>query len=78
VLITLGGDGSYAYCAESGEEYREGAVKTEVVSTVGAGDSFAAAWLTCFLEGKTIPECMKKAAEISGFVVGHTEAIPKY
>ena len=50
VLITLGGDGSYAYCAESGEEYREGAVKTEVVSTVGAGDSFAAAWLTCFLE----------------------------
>ena len=49
-----------------------------MVSTVGAGDSFAAAWLTGFLEGQPIEACMKKAAEISGFVVANIEAVPRY
>lgn len=78
VIITLGRDGSYAYDARSGKEYMQGSVGDKVVSTVGAGDSFAAAWITCYLEGKPIEQCMKKAAELSGFVVAHTEAVPLY
>ncbi len=78
VIITLGKDGSYAYDARDKREYTQGSIGDTVVSTVGAGDSFAAAWLSGFLEEKPIEECMKKAAEISGFVVAHTEAVPKY
>lgn len=50
----------------------------EVISTVGAGDSFTAAWLTGYLQGDPIELCLKKAAELSGFVVAHTEAVPRY
>ena len=78
VIITLGKDGSYAYDARDDKEYTQCSIGDTVVSTVGAGDSFAAAWLTCFLEGQPIEACMKKAAEVSGFVVAHTEAVPKY
>lgn len=78
VIITLGRDGSYAYDAENAKEYMQGSIGDKVVSTVGAGDSFAAAWITCYLEGNPIEQCMKKAAEISGFVVAHTEAVPLY
>ena len=78
VLVTLGKDGSYAYDARSGRGYAQPAVGERVVSTVGAGDSFAAAYLTSYLAGSPIEDCMKKAAEISGFVVAHTEAVPRY
>lgn len=78
LLITLGKDGSYAYDARSRKDYTQHVIGNTVVSTVGAGDSFAAAWLTSFLSGRSLEECMKKAAEISGFVVAHTEAVPRY
>ena len=78
VILTLGKEGSYAYDARSDKEYTQCSIGDTVVSTVGAGDSFAAAWLTSFLDEQPIEVCMKKAAEISGFVVAHIEAVPKY
>ena len=78
LLLTLGKDGSYAYDARSGEDHFQCALGDRVVSTVGAGDSFAAAWLTSFLAKENMEECLKKAARISGFVVAHTEAVPNY
>ncbi len=78
VILTLGKAGSYAYDVKSGKGYTQGSIGDVVVSTVGAGDSFAAAWLTSYLAGKSIEDCMYKAAEISGFVVAHVEAVPKY
>ncbi len=78
VIVTLGKDGSFAYMAENQTAYTQASIGDKVVSTVGAGDSFAAAWLTTYLNGEDVPACMKKAAEVSGFVVAHTEAVPKY
>ena len=78
VILTLGKDGSYAYDAKNGKAYTQGSIGDVVVSTVGAGDSFAAAWLTSYLGGKSIEECMHRAAEVSGFVVAHVEAVPEY
>jgi fructokinase len=78
ILITLGKDGSYAYSVKDCKSYYQKSIGDIVVSTVGAGDSFAAAWLISYLEQKPIEECMKKAAEISGFVVAHTQAVPIY
>lgn len=78
VILTLGKDGSYAYIAKEGTEYFQKAIGDKVVSTVGAGDSFSAAWLATYLSGATVQDCMKKAAEVSGFVVAHTSAVPIY
>ena len=78
VVLTLGKEGSYAYDARDGKEYHQCSVGDKVVSTVGAGDSFAAAWLTNFLSGQPIEACMKKAAEVSGFVVANIDAVPRY
>ena len=78
LIITLGKLGSYAYTTRSGKEYFQPSIGDNMVSTVGAGDSFLAAWVTEYLNGKPIDACMKKAAEISGFVVSKTEAVPLY
>ncbi|MBQ7348098.1 MAG: hypothetical protein IJW55_09930 [Clostridia bacterium] len=78
LILTLGKDGSYAYLSEEKKEYRQGAVGNKVVSTVGAGDSFAAAWLVSYLNGMPIEACMQKAAEVSGYVVAHMQAVPNY
>ncbi len=78
VIITLGKDGSYAYNATEGKDYYQCSIGDTVVSTVGAGDSFAAAWLTGFLDGAPIDECMRRASAVSGYVVAHLEAVPRY
>lgn len=78
LIITLGKDGSYLYSAENDKEYRQASIGDKVVSTVGAGDSFAASWLTMYLNGNTIEDCLKTASEVSGFVVANLGAVPKY
>ena len=75
-MVTMGKDGSVAYDATTKRTYVQPAVGGKVVSTVGAGDSFAAAWLVSFLDGNPIEFCMEKAAERSGFVVSRVEAVP--
>ena len=76
VIITKGKNGSFAYDALTDSVFEQPAIGGSVVSTVGAGDSFAAAWLVNYLQGKPINFCMEKAAERSGFVVSRVEAIP--
>ena len=76
LLFTMGKNGSVTYCAESKKLYRTPAVKTEVVSTVGAGDSYLAAWCCSYLSGEDIETANKKAAELSAFVVSRKEAVP--
>lgn len=78
VLITLGREGSYGYEAASGRDCLQAAIGDRVVSTVGAGDSFSAAFLTGYLAGQPMEVCMRKAAAVSGFVVTRTEAVPDY
>ena len=76
VIITRGKNGSFAYDAVTERMYEQSAVGGNVISTVGAGDSFAAAWVVNYLQGKPIEFCMEKAAERSGFVVSRVEAVP--
>lgn len=78
VIITLGSRGSYCYERANNREYRAGCIETIVASTVGAGDSFSAAFLHKYLCGAGIKSCLNFAAKISGFVVSKTEAIPNY
>lgn len=77
VIITLGSKGSFALDCISGEEFSHPASRAEVVSTVGAGDSFGAAFLVAYMSGESLPTCLKKASDLSAYVVSHTEAVPE-
>ena len=74
VLMTFGPNGSIVYYQN--KFYKCPSVKTEVVSTVGAGDSFGATFLSSFLHGEDIDTCLKKASIRSAFVVSRKEATP--
>ena len=76
ILITKGENGSFAYDCKDNKITDCEADKVKVVSTVGAGDSFSAAFLYGFLLGKRIEDCLKSAAKISAFVCSKAEAIP--
>lgn len=78
IIVTRGENGSYAYDCRSGLSYISDAQKVNVVSTVGAGDSFSAAFMYNYLSGKDIDECLKKASKLSAFVVSQKDAIPEY
>ena len=78
VIITLGPKGAYVYDTVSGEERSCGIVDVPVVSTVGACDSFAAAFLSQYLPGKGIDNALKIASKVSGFVVSQKDAVPDY
>ena len=77
ILITCGERGSYAYDTKNQIGLRQPAAPTPVVSTVGAGDSFSAAWLSAYLEGLPLSICMRQAAELSAFVVSRKDAVPQ-
>ena len=72
-------------CGERGASlYRRGcaslsvpAVPATVVSTVGAGDSFGAAFLYHTLMGDEPQICMEAAARRAARVIGYAEAVPE-
>ena len=78
VIITLGEKGAFAYDCKKDFSYSCGVEDVEVVSTVGAGDSFSATFLNMYLKGFNIEKCLKMASKISSFVVSKAEAIPDY
>ncbi len=77
VLLTCGEEGAYAYLTKEKRSYFCPPKKVDVVSTVGAGDSFGAAFLVEFLSGKDIPCCLEAATERAAYVVSHMDAVPE-
>ncbi len=78
IIITLGNAGAYIYDAQSNAEFSAPAVKVKVLSTVGAGDSFSAAFLYSYINGKNIQKSLEYATRVSAFVVSREEAVPNY
>jgi fructokinase len=76
LLITKGADGAVCYDLASTAQYDCPAEPAEVVSTVGAGDSFGATFLTRYAQTGDIDSAMRLAAKVSAFVVSNKEAIP--
>lgn len=78
VVITLGSNGAYAFdCIEKKEHFCK-SEKVNVVSTVGAGDSFSAGFAYSHFCGDDIEKSLKFATKLAGFVVSNYEAVPKY
>ena len=57
VIITDSDNGSYA-CDNSGKAYFLGTVKSQVIEKTGAGDSFAAGFISALIEGLSLQEAM--------------------
>ena len=72
-----GENGSLVYSKTEDKFYEFSAEKAEVVSTVGAGDSYSAAFLCEYLKSGDISAAGKSAAKLSAIVVSHREAVPK-
>ncbi len=78
LIITCGADGSVAFDTVNKSFYTAPPVKANVISTVGAGDSFSAAFLSKFFNGESIEASLEFASKVAGFVVSHYEAVPEY
>lgn len=76
VVHTVGADRSEIHGAE-GMLSCIPTPRVEVVDTVGAGDSFTAAFVTGLLHGESVAECHRKAVETAARVCTHHGAIPE-
>lgn len=74
LILTCGVNGSYVFTADSVSFLPT--PKVEVADTVGAGDSFTAAFIASILLGKSVAEAHKKAVETSAFVCTNKGAMP--
>lgn len=77
ILFTKGENGSVVYNKTEEKFYEFSAVKTKVISTVGAGDSYSAAFLCEYMKSKDLISAAKSGAKLSAFVVSHREAVPE-
>lgn len=75
LMITLGEKGSFVFERASQSGFSLDGKKVEVVSTVGAGDSYTAAWCVSFLQGEDLLTATQKATARAAFVVAHKDAI---
>ncbi len=78
IVITLGADGAFCYDCKRNEVYSCESQKVEVASTVGAGDSFSAAFLYQYSRKKDIQISLEYASKIAAYVVSKYDAVPDY
>jgi fructokinase len=75
MLILPGGvNGSYVFTP--GNVSFVETPRVDVADTVGAGDSFTAAFIASILKGKTINEAHRTAVDVSAFVCTQNGAMP--
>ena len=74
LILTCGINGSYVFTP--GNVSFLPTPKVEVEDTVGAGDSFTAAFIASILKGKSVPEAHHKAVETSAYVCTQKGAMP--
>lgn len=75
LILTCGVDGSYVYTPD-GKVSFQGTPKVEVADTVGAGDSFTAAFVASILKGNSVAEAHSNAVKVSAFVCTQHGAMP--
>ncbi len=77
LLFTCGENGSIVYDSKAEKFYYFDAENAETVSTVGAGDSYSAAFICEFFKSGDIEKAGRAGSTLSAFVVSHREAVPK-
>lgn len=75
VILTMGGDGSKVILEDRVHLSTPG--KINIVDTVGAGDSFTAAFMLAYLRGESIEKAHTLATEVSSYVCTKAGAMPE-
>ncbi len=75
LILTCGINGSYVF-TPGDFSFQETPV-VEVADTVGAGDSFTAAFIASILRGKTVAEAHERAVKVSAYVCTQNGAMPQ-
>lgn len=75
LILTCGINGSYVFTP--GNVSFQPTPVVEVADTVGAGDSFTAAFISSILKGKSVKEAHSRAVEVSAFVCTKNGAMPE-
>ena len=75
VILTRGAAGSEVVTAT--EVIPQEAGKTDVIDTVGAGDSFTAAFVVAYLRGDTLAEAQRLASDTAAYVCSRKGAMPE-
>lgn len=75
VILTMGGDGSKVILEDIVHLSTPG--KINIVDTVGAGDSFTAAFMLAYLRGESIEKAHTLATEVSSYVCTKAGAMPE-
>lgn len=75
LILTCGTNGSYVFTP--GVASFQETPRVAVADTVGAGDSFTAAFTSAVLAGKPVQEAHKLAVEVSAFVCTQSGAMPE-
>ena len=75
VILTKGADGSEVITTD--EVILQPAGEAQVVDTVGAGDSFTAAFVVAYLQGKSLAEAQRLASDTAAYVCSRKGAMPE-
>ena len=75
LVVTRGPQGAIAI--RDGERFETAALPTTVVDTTGAGDLFAAGFLSGHLQGESVTRCLEMGAVAAAEVVSHFGARPE-
>lgn len=75
LILTCGVNGSYVFTPS--EESFLPTPKVKVADTVGAGDSFTAAFVASLLQGKSVRQAHQRAVRVSAFVCTQNGAMPQ-
>jgi fructokinase len=76
ICVTRGGEGAIVW--HNNEFYEHPGYPVKVVDTVGAGDSFLAAFVNGLLKKQPMPQILDTACKIGAFVAGKRGANPVY
>jgi len=74
LILTCGINGSYVFTP--GNVSFQPTPKVDVADTVGAGDSFTAAFISSILKGKSVTEAHSRAVQTSAYVCTKKGAMP--
>lgn len=75
LILTCGVNGSYVFTP--GNVSFVETPRVQVADTVGAGDSFTAAFISAVLKGKTVTEAHQLAVNVSAYVCTQNGAMPE-
>ncbi len=75
VILTKGTDGSFVFTPK--ETSYQPTPKVHVADTVGAGDSFTAAFVASYIRGEQIQDAHQLAMEVSAYVCTQHGAMPQ-